>query len=82
MCFDDTVSDAIANILQAVGQYNEYSKDHKKRTINALTHLYLIMYESFPPLREEGEPPAPIYGIKEAKAQATREWNRAYTWQD
>ena len=80
MGYSDTISQAICDILKGVAHYNEYSFDYKKQTINALANLYLILYESTPPLREPGEP-APVYGLKEAKATATREWHKAHTRQ-
>ena len=40
----DSVFEAINDILKAVSQYNDYSGEHKKRLILALSHLYMIQW--------------------------------------
>jgi hypothetical protein len=81
MGFDDTISDAINVILKGVADYNEYSKEHKKYTINALANLYMIMFESLPILKDDGTVAKMEYAMKKARAEATKEWNKAYARQ-
>ena len=65
MGFDDTAFEAILKMLEAVEHY-EYSKEHKTRTIQAITYLILIDIESN------------TFGVKEARKEATKRWEEAY----
>jgi hypothetical protein len=79
MGFDDTISDAINGILKGVANYNEYSKEHKKHTINALANLYMIMFESLPILKDDGTEAKMEYAMRKARSEATKEWTKAYS---
>ena len=77
MGWDDCICDAINMILRGVENYS-YAEDDKKHTIIALTHLYLILNAQLPAFREEGEPPAPEYTIKQARKDAKTAWVKAH----
>ena len=40
----DSTFEAITSILQAVKDYNDYSNEHKRRLVLALSHLYMVMW--------------------------------------